>query len=155
VSVIIAGYHKGHVYLGGDSAVSYGDYQTVCEPKVVRTGDVLLGLVGTSRSYTLAVKAAKDCSDVQKFVKRLTKTMNDGQDFTALFAQGSGLFLVDGELGIDRVLTDFTAIGSGADVALGAMGIDGRPIPKRILAALNVVGKYNRSVAPPYYLYNT
>lgn len=157
MSVIVAGRWHGAIYMGGDSGVTYGSYLTICEPKVVKMGDVLLGVVGDAiaQSVAVSVQTKMESADVGRFSRKFAAMLPLKTDASILYAFDDKFYIIDSKFAPDRILTDWDTIGSGAEVARGAMGMVSTPMPRRILKALEVVGRFRNDVCGPYYLLDT
>lgn len=166
---------NGKVYIGGDSCVSRGYVQqTMSSPKVFRNGHFLIGYSGSLRMAELLRFAfsppehPKDISTERYFATlfadALRTTLKDAGNATKNNEQESstGYFLVgyqgrlitiEADYSFTEVADGWDAIGSGNEVALGAMHAtkDMSLIPqKRIELALDAASTYCRGVCGPF-----
>lgn len=159
---------NGNVYIGGDSAgVSGLSISIRADEKVFTNGPFIMGFTTSFRmgqllryKFTLSAQTIKQ-SDMEylvtDFIDAARKCFRDNG-----FSDGTtgGTFLVgyhgklytinsDFQIGIPADL--FDAVGSGSDLALGAMHAtqDQDPV-KRINAALKAASAFNAGVAPPF-----
>lgn len=132
----------GKVYMGGDSAVSSFVIQTFVQKKVFRHGDFLIGYSGSVRMLQLlqfAFAPPEHPTEMSSerylttlFVDELRKLLketgnaakvNEQETSTGSFLVGyrGRLFRIGFDYAMVEVADGFDAIGSGNEVALGAM----------------------------------
>jgi ATP-dependent protease HslVU (ClpYQ) peptidase subunit len=166
------------VYIGGDSASWYADtVTTVADGKVFRNGPMLFGGCGSHRLNVLLrnalvvpqgpaigdrvdrfmattfVNAIRACFATAGFRKRENEveTMPGAESF--LVGYRGRLFAVYSDLQIDEYEENYTALGSGRSLALGALYVarDRRDGPKRkLLLALGAAAQYDPYVRRPF-----
>jgi hypothetical protein len=61
------------------------------------------------------------------------------------------LYTVESDFQVGRPLDGFDAVGSGADLALGALHVGKGEPRNRLRAALGAAAKYNAAVAAPFH----
>jgi len=147
--------------LAGDSAV--GSSSTCAEPKVWRRGNVLVGAAGGCRACNVVEAlqfATYTGGDPYHFVRdefaqalagafRATGAPPAG--LSVLVAVGGALVEIDDEFGVTQPGRDYTAIGCGADVALGALHALRRLKPKaRAMQALEAAAAHHGKVKGPF-----
>ena len=171
--------HKGRVYMGADSKVS-GEwlYFSSPESKIIRYQDpepMLLGISGECRIPQILdhcftpPRRPKNCTDLQylckTFMQSVRKAMRqagalektDGVEsmvlFSGLLAYRKKLYFFDADMSILEPSGNVAAVGSGQPYALGAMeAMTTKDPKKKILRALEIAGKYDPYVGPPYYV---
>lgn len=130
----------GNGAIACDTALSYGSYlKTVGSSKLVKFPNFIVGTSGSctiqnileelaeEEDELLLIDSAKDVRDLMRKVLRLAKPdyeLNDqvkeGQQFTLLFLTYEGRIFCGFNDFSAIEYTDYTAIGSGRDYALGA-----------------------------------
>ena len=168
----------GKVWLGADSAATWGDFtqSLLAERKIFRRGPLLFGTCGDLRpadilrvnlevpyhdpdKYETAyhfmvacvVEAIRACLSAGGSVKK----KNEVEPIPSVFLVGySGhLFTIEEDLSCQEAGETYLAIGSGANVATGALhATKGRSPKPRILAALAAAAHHNASVRAPFYV---
>lgn len=177
---VIAGVsHQGHVYLAGDSGWStrYTESAQV-DPKVRRLrADVVIGASGPKRfcdivrlrlDFTRCDKAAEDvplwiADEIHRICGEIGLSMNqDSQNYdvgSALIGVRDRLTRMDNAFGIVRDRNPYDAIGSGTEVALGAMHAMTREeqwAPRDVLrAAVRAAAAHCPSVRGPFRFVST
>lgn len=131
---------EGNGAIACDTALSYGNYlKTVGSSKLVKFQNFIVGTSGSctiqnileelaeEEDELLLINSAKDVRDLMRRVLKLAKPdyeLNDqvktGQDFTLLFLTCEGRIFCGFHDMSAIEYTDYTAIGSGRDYALGA-----------------------------------
>lgn len=164
---VIAGItHRGRVYLAGDASVSWGDGGT-CQSlrKVRRCGGILLGACGDKALADL-VLTGRWCprwdgsspgpwlTDVLAPALR-SRTRGVRGDLGLLLGIGGQLWAMGRDGGAHDWATPYAAVGSGADVALGALheSAMGRPVlapATRLRRALRAAEEHCASVVGPW-----
>lgn len=174
----IVGYeHEEKVYLGCDSAtVENWTIQTIAQPKIFKLGEFLIGYSGFPRigqliQFSLSLRPQLDNqSDFQYLCTEFAtsvKTLLNDNDFirsgdngkslpesNLLFGYHKHLYLLDGNFQIIQFKDKYNAIGSGMDLALGAMAaldkIKTLEPEFRIKIALEASAKHNMGVQKPF-----
>jgi ATP-dependent protease HslVU (ClpYQ) peptidase subunit len=167
-----------HVWLGGDSGAYSGSGKEIRKrPKVFRKGDMLIGAAGSLRipqiiEYTLDPQPHPHGWSNMQYLSSLWaldvhRALVDGkaigedcvggimEDSGLLVAYRGGLYVIEEDLDVNEVVTPFTAIGSGADVAKGALHQqsllgDTRHPSERLTDALTVAEYYLANVDSPF-----
>lgn len=165
----------GTVWMGGDSATSLGDnVRHDRDPKVARVGEMLVGYAGSGRAGQVLLHHFKPperksgLTDLQylsgPFVKKLRKLFEDhheardvesGDGIHVLVGYRGAVYIFDAGDGLSATSLNYDAIGSGSDVALGALyataKIAMRP-EKRLRLALEAAAEFKTGVAPPFVI---
>lgn len=166
----------GKVWIGGDSAGVAGyALRARADRKVFTVGPFAIGFTTSFRMGQLLnhaftpplpkpgqdltafmvtdfVNAVRDCLKAGGFATKESEAEHGGQ---FLVGYRGHLFMVGSDYQVGEALAGFDAVGSGADVALGAMAV-GRGAPKvRILAALAAAAKFNAGVRGPFHVVKT
>jgi ATP-dependent protease HslVU (ClpYQ) peptidase subunit len=175
----IAGISQGgKVWLGGDSlGVRNGTKVIFATGKIWQSGEFLMGTCGVSRLCNLAryvfnppalpADADLDAYMANEFsaawrglVKEngMVKT-EDGAEYQEgmlLVGVRGALYEMDGFFGASRPMENYTAIGSGDNIALGALyATKGLRPEKRIKLALEAAAKWDDGVAGPFNVLST
>lgn len=174
MTCIVGLIENGQVHMGGDSAVSYYVVQTLVQRKVFRHGNFLLGYSGSVRMLQLlqfAFAPPEHPTDMgveryltTLFVDELRKLLKDAgnagkekeqESSTGYFLIGyrGRLFRVGFDYGIGEVAEGFDAIGSGCQVALGALHATQQMslVPqKRLELALRAAADLCQGVGTPF-----
>lgn len=163
----------GHVYIGADSAATGGTRQTVRrDAKVFRNGPVLIAVTGSARmgqvlQYVLSVPKRHSSTGIMlylvtDFINAVRSAYKEAgcasKDKEEEGSLGSFLLGVEGHLfqiysdyQIAEAVDGFYALGSGGDVALGALhatkGIEPR---KRLRMALGAAERFDSAVRRPF-----
>lgn len=177
MSCIVGLVDKGRVYLGGDSAATDDNFNLsiLKDPKVFRNGNMLIGPVGSLRmsqllQYDLEVPRHPPKMDDMRYMSKvfinavreclkkggLAKTNND-EELGGFFIVGyrGGLFEVQEDYQISKTIDNYSAVGSGDNIALGSLfSTHGRCISskQRVLTALQAAEKWNASVKGPFHI---
>ena len=165
---------NNHVYIGGDSAGFDGHVvHKSASGKVFRAGEFIFGCAGSRRFNDLVRYALKlpelpantdmDAFMAIEFTAALRTALREGghlnvEDQASESCQGvmlagvrGKLFLIDSEFAAVRPLGGVCAVGTGAQVALGALHVTGEVAPeKRVLAALEASERWTDSVRAPF-----
>lgn len=180
MTVIAAIVHPGGVTMGGDSALTDDDFDQslMAETKVFAKGEFLIGGSGSARGgqlmrfvFTPPKRPSKMDADqymatiwideLREVFKRGghmyfdEKGGEESSSTNALVAYRGNLWVMyGGDLQIERLRDTYSVIGSGGNVALGALYatkdlIDSNP-KKRIELALKAACAYNAACRPPY-----
>lgn len=166
---------KDTVWIGGDSAGTSSDmHQRVrADKKVFIRGEFIFGFCGSFRmgqllQYTLKLpKQPSGKSDfkylVNDFIDSVRECLqaenkkadNQKEDVLLpyfLFGYRGQLYGIQADYQVSKPEAGFDAVGSGADIAIGAMHAStkvGNP-SKRIVTALEASARNNAAVRPPY-----
>ena len=160
------------VYLGGDSAFASGwDIVTRPGEKVFARDGVIFGVAGSPRAINLLryhlqapsiegdlmhymatsfVDAIRECFKNGGYAEK----ENEAESFTSNILVGidGRLFEYQADYQVQEVL-DYTAIGTGASVALGAMYVSAKKSPvQRIQHALEAAAEFNIYVRAPFHV---
>lgn len=164
MTCIAAVTHKGHTYLGGDACVSSGELLSILRgPKVwVTPSGWAIGCAGdfTWSDVVSRVDLPKDPTEITRVVadalQRRYGAKLDGEhapDGCALLGRGGLLWALEPDGAMVAVGDDYAAVGSGADVALGALGALAKRSPKyRIHQALTLAERHTPFVRAPFSL---
>lgn len=167
--------HKGKIWMGGDSASVCGErIQREALPKVYRRGEYLIGGAGDARIGDLLHYAFKpptlpkhnlDRFMATRFIPALQKCFEkfsyppadtengDAFEGNILIGARGHLYNVDGLFAVGRVAEGFDAIGTGADLALGALYASANLRPQeRLEVALSAAANFCQSVRPPFVI---
>lgn len=167
--------HKGSVWIGGDSAGTASNmHQRIRkDPKVFVRGDFIIGFCGSFRmgdllKHTMNLPGCGDGIDpvqfmVNDFVTSLrecldeeNKNIKDEREKLSpyiLVGLKGKLFNVQGDYQVGQPASGFDAVGSGADIAIGAMHASRRSLissKARITQALEASALNNAAVRPPF-----
>lgn len=160
--------HNGVVWMGGDSAGTAGNmHQRIRgDKKVFTKGDFIIGFCGSFRvgqllQYKLDLPVQPEGKDdfaflVGEFVDALKSCLKNENDEEAapnfLFGYKGKLYGVHGDYQISKAEHGFDAVGSGADIAIGALHAN-RSLKnprKRLHQALKASALNNAAVRPPF-----
>lgn len=183
MTCIVALRHDDKVYVGGDSAaVSGWDVSERADSKVFWNKEFLIGFAGSYRfgqimqyhfsppsddgmaSYTLKhypmkymcvyfIPALRACLKENGFLKSENEQEGTGNGY-CIVAHGTGMFRIDSDFQVAVPADPFMAIGSGNDLALGALYATSRKRDprKRLLLALEASAKFNIGVRGPFVI---
>lgn len=166
---------RGAVWIGGDSAGTASNmHQRIRkDPKVFIRGDFIIGFCGSFRmgdllKHNMNLPSAGEGIDpvqfmVNDFVTALrecldeeNKSIQDEREKLSpyiLVGFKGKLFNVEGDYQVGQPAAGFDAVGSGADIAIGAMHASRRSLltPRgRITQALEASALNNAAVRPPF-----
>jgi hypothetical protein len=171
MTVIVGLVDNGSVWVGGDSAgVGPGWSLSIrTDPKVFRSGPYVMGFTSSFRMgqllrWTLKATAPKgdiECFMATVFVDAVRQCLKDGGWATKDSEQEKGgdflvgvhgrLFTVANDYQVGEAAAPYAAVGSGADVALGAMYASAGMRPAaRLKTALTAAERHNAGVRGPY-----
>jgi len=171
----IIGFEKGGtVWIGGDSAGTASNmHQRIRkDKKVFVRGEFIFGFCGSFRmgdllKHTLVLPEVQKGKDdvsfmVNDFVNAIRACFdeenkkNGEEKMTPYFLVGfrGKLFNIQGDYQVGQPADGFDAVGSGADIAIGAMHASKSVgnTKKRITAALDASAKNNAAVRPPFHV---
>lgn len=172
MTCIVGVEHKGHVYLGSDSAMSDGHFTSVVDvPKIFTIRDITFGYTTSFRfadllQYELKLPPQEDLEDRQylitvviKHIRECLKTggfatinNNREQGGTALMVFKQKLYTLQDEFSIIRDIGGYAACGSGTNFALGSLASTAGLAPeKRVELALNAAIKHCCTVSGPIH----
>ncbi len=163
------------VYMGGDSAAvsatPSSSLKVRSDPKVFRNGDFLIGYTTSFRMgqllrFNLVPPACPDDIEpyeymVSLFIPAVRKCLKDGgyarkdneRESAGEFmvAYKGILFDVESDYQVGTIHDPFCAVGSGAQVALGALTVtDGLPGEERVRKALEAAERWCSNVRGPF-----
>jgi ATP-dependent protease HslVU (ClpYQ) peptidase subunit len=170
----VIGYHTDDgIWIGADSAGTdgFGGRTMRADTKVFTNGPMLFGFCGSFRMGQLLRYALtpppqpEGVSDFQYMVTTFIDEVRSvlkkggytyiknneevGGDF--IVAYKDKLYHVEEDFQVGLSTRSYVAIGSGADVAHGAMAVSAEEDPvKKIKAALKASSEHNAYVAPPF-----
>jgi ATP-dependent protease HslVU (ClpYQ) peptidase subunit len=165
---------SGRVYIGVDSAAISGWTRRATKlRKVFRRGPFLIGYTTSFRMGQLlehqldVPPQLETVSDMEFMVSAFveaTRRLLKERGFARIEAnsESGGQFLVgyrghlysvEADFQVGEMSDGFDAIGSGAEVALGAMmALDGERPTRRIRRALEIASHFNMGVSGPYHV---
>lgn len=159
---------KGDVYLGGDSAGVAGLSLSIrADEKVFINGPFVMGFTTSFRmgqllryKFNPAVQTVSQ-NDMQYMVTTFIDAVrscfsdngfgskSDGGTF--LVGYHGQLYTIAGDFQVGIPSENYDSVGSGSDLALGAMHATSKLDPKkRILSALQAASHFNAGVAAPF-----
>lgn len=168
---------KDTVWIGGDSAGTASNmHQRVrADKKVFIRGEFIFGFCGSFRmgqllQYTLKlpkhpagkpdfkylvnefIDAVRDCIMTEN--KKAGSKKDEELYPYFLFGYRGQLYGVQGDYQVSKPEEGFDAVGSGADIAMGAMHASTKVSDpkKRIIMALEASAKNNAAVRPPFHV---
>ncbi len=160
----------GQVYMGGDSAGVAGMSVSVrADEKVFTTGPFIMGFTTSFRMgqllrYKFEPPAQPNGVDdmrfmVVNFIDAVRKCFfdngygkkEDNRGGTFLVGYKGRLYTVHDDFQVGKPSEGYDAVGSGTDLALGAMAVSAGVHPMdRIYNALDAATRFNAGVLPPY-----
>lgn len=175
MTCIVGLVHEGTVFIGGDSAGVAGLSLVVrADEKVFRNGDFLMGFTTSFRMGQLLrykldpprrhpddrvakymvvdfIDAVRECLKAGGWASK-EKEIEQGGTF--LVGYSGHLFTVQGDYQAGQPKDGFAAVGSGEDVALGALfATQGQDDPReRVLTALRAAERFNAGVRGPFHV---
>lgn len=176
MTVIVGVVEGDTVWMGGDSAYSMGSFLAVrATPKVFKNGPFLIGCCGGPRvrdvlRYAFDPPKHPRGMDIARYMRvafvdgmrealkragvlRKAQDVEELTDSAILVAYRGRLFEIEEDFQVGEPMDDFGAVGSGSEVALGALVVTGTVTPrKRILGALAASERYNTTVRRPFYV---
>ena len=160
--------------MGGDACVTFSnECRATCDPKVWRAGCFLIGCCGDTSFQTLLQMRLNWPSDLANVLEHITVSLPAEMrriarqdavpmpEGAALIACKGDLYLLDTErescdstqadLSVERVTEQYAAVGSGAEIGLGALYATRGAAPmKRLVKALEAASLHRGDVAPPF-----
>lgn len=177
MTAIVGLEHRGKVYVGGDSAQTVNGILNIkVGGKVFRSGEFVIGCAGKARLNDLVrygfkpppIKGDLDAYMASKFAAALRKAIeaagaledNEGgwQESPGRLLVGARgrLYEIDSCFAACREAVGYNAIGSGCEVALGAMyTTEGVKPEERIRAALMAAERWTTDVRGPFTVLST
>lgn len=169
MTCIAAVQHRGKVWMGGDSAGTSMNFNQVSrgDKKVFINGKFIIGFSGSFRMGQLLAhkleipNQASGKSDmaflIDDFMNSVKKALNIGEadlEPYFLFGYKGKLYEVQGDFQVGIPRSGYAAIGSGGDLAMGALHASQhvRNPERRILSALEAAEAGNAAVRSPFYL---
>jgi len=172
VTCIVGIAETGKVWMGGDSgSICNGIVNVDGTPKVFRKGEFLIGCCGLARISDVVrflfnpppVKGDVTAHMARRFVPALAKCFeraglqppkeDEGAAYAGSVLVGvrGALFLVDGSFALTNEVDGYNAVGSGCEVALGAMYAARTLEPEgRLKVALEAAERWCDSVRGPF-----
>ena len=172
MTCIVGVQHEGKVWIGGDSAGVAGWSLSVrADEKVFRNGPMIMGFTSSFRMgqllrYSLTVPHHPDGMDADEwmctaFVDEVRRCLSAGgfakkdseveEGGFVLVGYRGVLYQVESDYQVARRASGYDAIGSGSDIALGALAVTQGMAPKpRVLAALKAAERHNAAVCAPF-----
>jgi ATP-dependent protease HslVU (ClpYQ) peptidase subunit len=170
--------HDGRVYIGGDSAASDLDRLTIntrADEKVFISHGIIFGFCSSFRVGQLIRYSfnppeqlnSKSDSEylVTDFIDGIRHTIqsggslhkeNESEQFDSHFIIGyrNNVYVVYNDFQVAHPREPFVAVGSGEDLAMGAMYAtqDNKDPVSRIHIALEAASNFNMAVRPPYVI---
>lgn len=155
------------IFIGGDSAAITGQHINYrADEKVFINGKMIFGFshsfrIGQKLRYSLKIprqKCADDykylCTNFMDSVFEITNDKEEAKKLNFIFGYKGNLYTVHSDGQVEKVLDEFTAIGSGRDLALGSLyttrALGYKEPEGQITHALNAASYYCASVSPPY-----
>ena len=168
MSCVIGLVQDGHVYLGADgyATTEEGERRPIIARKLIRNKGYLIGYTGSVRTGQIMGQHDFDPPDNiddlseslrQHLYERGCVATNEvNLQMTAcnfLVVYGERLYEILMDFQLNEVMGNFTAVGSGAPYAMGAMHIlnkiNMKPIEK-LEMALKTAAAYHTTCGPPY-----
>lgn len=165
----------GVVYMGADSAGTdcWNGQRVLNTPKLFRVGNALLGCAGSIR-VAQALRFASPPGEhkrmpLEKYLNTVfvdwmrdallrggvaeKKDNVEGADSAVLVGIKGHVFTVEEDFNVTENLQPYSAVGSGAQVAMGALFARKEGSPRaRILTALKAAAAFDSTCRPPFRL---
>lgn len=172
MTVIVGLIHNDTIYMGADSAGTANDHRQLlrADEKLFRKGSYLIGYSSSYRAgqvlrYKIELPAPPDENNLHRFMvcefvealRKGGKEYGSGKDESSagsfLVACRGQLFSIEGDYQVSRAAALFDAIGSGGQIAMGALyATGGMPPMKRVRVALEAAAGHNATVRPPFII---
>jgi ATP-dependent protease HslVU (ClpYQ) peptidase subunit len=180
MTCIVALAHNGAVTIGGDSALTDDDFNqaSMAETKVFRKGEFLIGGSGSARGgqlmrFRFTPPKRPRGMDADEYMATLwvdelrkvfktgghtffeTEGGEESSSTNGLIGYRGSIWVMYGaDFQIERLRDAYAVIGSGGNIALGAMHatrdiVDLKP-EKRVKIALEAACRYNAACRPPF-----
>lgn len=157
------------IYIGSDSRITIGNIMgDLIEPKIFKVGDIIMGISGTYDNDQLIRYSMELPSNTENisplrylisvFIPAIKKCLIDGgkdlqnlEDVGMILIYKNRVFEVDASLSIIETTDDFVTIGSGADIARGALyaTADIQDSRKRVEMAIEAAIEYDFNCGHP------
>jgi len=170
---------NSRVFIGGDSAATrWSEISIRKDPKVFQVGEFTIGCIGSPRMSQLLrfklslprihdtdifeymctsfIDAVKECFNDNGFKKSGEEGEEKGGEF--MVGYKDRLFIIYSDFQVEENFREFTAIGSGGDIASGALYVlqSGTPnTVSNIEQALQAASELCNDVAPPFNILKT
>lgn len=179
MTCIVALVHDKKVYIGTDSAVTSDDIVRITnDSKVFNKKNIVFGFAGSLRAlqllkYNMELPERDDSvsdlgylsGNILNFIQAtydewLSTKHDNGQSYfhgEMIILYNKKLYEADATYSLLPIVTNYTAIGSGAQYALGALRatefqhVDMQP-KERIELALSAAAEFSISVKAPFYI---
>jgi ATP-dependent protease HslVU (ClpYQ) peptidase subunit len=171
VTCVAALKHEGRIYMGADSA-GVGGYalHLRADPKIYRNGPMLIGFTSSFRMGQLLgnslkvpdhdprtdtykwmctefIDAVRECLKKGGYAKKENEVESGG---TFLVGYQGRIFIVDSDHQVGEWLDEFTAVGCGADIAIGSLYSTPHQQPQdRIELAIKAAERFSAGVRGP------
>jgi ATP-dependent protease HslVU (ClpYQ) peptidase subunit len=179
MTCIVACVENGAVHMAADSGASawgYTDCQVRRDPKVFKLGEAVIGFTSSWRMgqilrYDFKLPDIPEHCDLHEymvriFVPKLREVAKAAGGLTTkegveqlgrfLFGLRGRLFYVDIDFQVGEMLTDYLSVGSGAEVAHGALfATKGLPAQQRLTTALAAATEHCVAIREPYIFAST
>lgn len=178
MTCIVALIKDGDVYIGGDSAGTDSSFgQSIrADAKVFENGPFIMGFTSSFRMgqllrFSLSVPEQTSKQEDYEFmcttfIDAVRATLEEGGflkvvngvERGGVFVVGynGAIYVIEGDLQVGIPTQPFTAVGSGAEVALGALEIltkmDNLSPKEMVTKALEASVAHNASVRPPFVI---
>ena len=166
---------KGKIYMGADSAGVNSNFNLSVrsDQKVFIKDDFVMGFTTSFRmgqllQYNLQLSARAESLDifeymVTSFVEAVRECLKDGgfaekkdekeKAGTFLVGYQGRLFCIESDYQVEETVLPYAAVGSGSDIALGALFANGHLRPEeRILQALEAAEQFSAGVRQPFVI---
>lgn len=163
--------HEGRIYMGADSA-GIGGYalQLRADPKIYRNGPMLIGFTSSFRMGQLLgnslkvpdhdprtntykwmciefIDAVRECLKKGGYAKKDNEVEEGG---VFLIGYQQQIYRIDSDYQVGEMLEDYTAVGCGADIALGSLYSTVHMEPAiRIRFAIEAAERFSAGVRGP------
>ena len=170
MSCIIGLINKNKVYLGADSYATTvdGERRPIIANKLFRNGKYLIGFAGSVRGgRILSDSSLKLPSNIWRLPDTIQEIFTEKgcitQDETCgvlqpcnfLIAYKAKLYEILSDFQISEICGNFTAVGSGASYAMGALHVLEKTSTKpeqKITRALEAASFFTTTVGPPFFI---
>jgi len=170
---------QNKVYIAGDSAASNGEAHEIRrDTKVFKNGDFIFGCTSSYRmiqllmySFIPPIIIGGDihkymCTDFINSIRKcfieggyLQKNIEgDEKGGTFLVGYENRLFKIEEDFQVGEIASEFTAVGCGYAIALGALQISkdsNLNTNEKLIKALEAVTIHSEGVLPPYIIIST
>ena len=142
--------------IGSDSLAAVGDLcAPSSSPKIAKYGNVLLGFAGSWRAGQQFMEHTSRLANPT--LRQILDCDTPETDWNLLVVEGSRIYEVSADKGVVEALSiegyAYAAIGSGASVALGALGYAAPRLDRQALRrALMVTAEHTTTVAGPFHV---